>query len=167
MSSIATTYNNLIQKFEKWKINYLILAPFAGKLNYLLPISEGQFFSNQTELFSIISQMDSMNELVGKVLVNPKGMGKIMVGQIVNIHLHNFPDKEFGIIKGVVKAIADVPNKENKFEVEVTLTHGLSTSYNKTLPYSQKMTGTADIITKEKRIISKIFENILDLIQNR
>lgn len=167
LSAISTTYNNLAQKYEKWKQSYFITAPFEGKINYLLPLSEGQFVSNQTELFSIISATDSSNELVGKVLVNATGMGKIALGQTVNIHLHNFPDKEFGILKGEVRSIADIPNKENKYEVEVVLKNGLKTTYNKTLTFSQKMTGTADIVTKEKRIISKIFENILNLIENR
>ncbi len=156
LASISTSFNNLEQKYHKWKLSYFILAPFEGKINYLMPLTEGQFIGNQTELFTLISPRDTNNKLVGMVMINPTGMGKVAPGQVVNIHLHNFPDKEFGILKGVVISIADIPNKENKYEVEIELTNGLHTTYNKTVTFSQKMTGSADIITKEKRIISKI-----------
>lgn len=167
LAAVSSSYNELNQQFEKWKQTYGIYAPFDGKINYLIPLVVGQYIANQTELFTLVAGEDTNMVILGKALVTANGLGKIEKKQNVNIHLNNFPDKEYGIIKGKVKSIAEIANKENKYEVEIELTNGLKTSYNKTLPFSPKMTGTVDIITKEKRVISKVFENIYHLIQNR
>jgi hypothetical protein len=81
--------------------------------------------------------------------------GKVKTGQKVNIKLANFPYTEFGMLTGKVKSISLVPD-QGKYFVEIELTNGLKTNYNKQLPFFQEMTGTAEIITEDMRLIERI-----------
>lgn len=61
--------------------------------------------------------------------------GKIKVGQKVNIRLANYPDREFGIIKGTIKAISLTPDKDGNLLINVSLPNGLQTSYKKQISF--------------------------------
>jgi hypothetical protein len=76
------------------------------------------------------------------------------VGQDVIIKLDNFPYQEFGSLDGTVTSISSVP-KENNYLVEVSLTD--RTNYDSRIDLKQEMQGTGDIITQDKRLFEKIF----------
>ena len=70
---------------------------------------------------------------------------------MVNIRLDNFPDAEFGMLKGVVHNISFVPTTSGGttyYVVEIVLPEGLNTNYRRALPYLPNMHGTAEIITE-------------------
>jgi len=49
--------------------------------------------------------------------------------------------------------------------LEVDLPHGLETSYGKTLDFSQEMTGFAEIITEDLRLLDRVFKPIKALMK--
>ncbi len=100
------------------------------------------------------------------MLIPILGIGKVAIKQKVNIRLHNYPDKEFGLLLGEVTNISPVANKDKLYMIQVRLTNGLTTTYQKKLDFAQQMNGTGEIITEEKRILERVFENVLDLIKN-
>ena len=87
--------------------------------------------------------------------------GKVKVGQKVNIRFVNFPDNEYGITKGIVKNISMVPTKDaqgmNYYTVEIELPEGLTTNYNKELPYLPEMQAQADIVTENISLLERFF----------
>ena len=87
--------------------------------------------------------------------------GKIKIGQRVNIRLENFPDTEFGVIKGKVENISKVPSisstGEYYYTAEIALPNGLTTSYRKKLPYYPEMSGLAEIVTNDLSLLERIF----------
>ncbi len=44
--------------------------------------------------------------MLGKALLPLQGSGKVHVGQRVHIRLNNYPDQEFGYVKGQVASIS-------------------------------------------------------------
>ena len=88
--------------------------------------------------------------------------GKVKSGQNVNIKLSSFPYAEYGMLSGEVKSLSLVPD-QGKYYVEIELTNGLNTNYNKQLPLLQEMTGTAEIITEDLRLIERIIAPIRSL----
>lgn len=82
--------------------------------------------------------------------------GKIKIVQDVTIRLANYPDTEFGILKGKVTAISLTPDKDNNLLIDVYLPNGLETSYKKQITFQQEMTGIADIITENLRLIERL-----------
>jgi hypothetical protein len=93
---------------------------------------------------------------VGKVKASAQNSGKIKIGQKVMIRLANFPDREFGTLAGRVKNISLLPDTEGNLLVDISLTENLKTNYNKTIPFQQEMTGSAEIITEDLRLLERI-----------
>jgi len=78
------------------------------------------------------------------------------VGQQVNIRLANYPDREFGVLKGEVKNISLVPDKDGNIMMDVALPQNLRTNYKKEIPFQQEMKGSAEIITEDLRLLERI-----------
>ena len=85
--------------------------------------------------------------------------GKVKTGQKVNIRLQNFPENEYGILRGTVKNISLTPTEAGGmvyYSVEITLNDGLITTYKKELPYLSDMQGQADIITEDISFLERL-----------
>ena len=73
---------------------------------------------------------------------------------------------EFGMVTGYVDKISIVP-ADNTYSVDVIFPYGLKTNYQIMLPFAQIMTGKAEIITQDTRLLTRIFRPLRSLIQNR
>ena len=105
---------------------------------------------------------------VGELFIEPSGSGKVEVGQLVHITLSSFSKKEFGMLRGRVATVADVSSTLNQneqpqivYKLYVTLPNQLTTTVNKKLPFRYGMEGTAEVITKDRRLLERIFSSIL------
>ena len=116
--------------------------------------SKNQTVNAGDNVFAIIPTNES--GYIGKVKAPAQNSGKIQIGQTVNIRLANYPDREFGIIKGIIKAISLTPDKEGNLLIDVSLPNGLATSYKKQISFQQEMSGTADIVTEDLRLIERL-----------
>ncbi|MBZ4037557.1 HlyD family secretion protein [Flavobacterium sp. 17A] len=108
---------------------------------------------------------DAKNTFIGKVKAPALNSGKIKVGQRVNIRLANYPDREFGVLRGEIKNISLVPDKDGNLLLDVALPNGLKTSYDKQIVFQQEMKGSAEIVTEDLRLIERIlyqFKNIFE-----
>ena len=88
--------------------------------------------------------------------MNMMRSGKVKKNQSVNIYFDNYPEREFGMVKGVVKSISLVPNKDNNYIVEVSFPYGLKTTYGKMLPEQQEMRATAKIVTENTNLLEQL-----------
>jgi len=52
--------------------------------------------------------------------------------------------------------LTEIPN-ENSYQVEITLNNGMTSSYNKLLTFTPEMTGSAEIVTDDLRVMQRIF----------
>ena len=106
----------------------------------------------------MIEDAEEKGLLMGKALLPAERSGKVKIGQTVNVSFDNFPNNEFGIVKGVIKNISLVPSEIEKkkiYIVEILLPKGLITSYNKELPYLLEMEGKAEIITDDLSLLER------------
>ena len=74
----------------------------------------------------------------------------------MHIRLNNYPDQEFGYVKGQVASISPAPTEEGMYIVEITLPDGMQTNYGKQLPVSRELKGTADIILADKNVLERL-----------
>lgn len=81
--------------------------------------------------------------------------------------MNNFPYDEYGLIKGKVKSISRITNKltTQKGEVDtylvaISFPEGMTTNFGRRLPLDFESKGTAKIITKPKRLIERLFDNL-------
>lgn len=87
-TDFVTRKNELSNAINIWKERYLQYAPVAGQLEYLGFWRNNRFVQNGQELFSIIP---SKNNILGEVTIPSFGVGKVAIGQHVNVKISNFP----------------------------------------------------------------------------
>jgi HlyD family secretion protein len=76
---------------------------------------------------------------------------------------------EFGMVRVQIKNISLVPvaveNNQKAYMLEVEFPNSLVTNYGKTLVFSQEMTGSAEIITEDLRLLDKFLNPIRAVIK--
>lgn len=153
--------NQLKKSISDWEQAYVLRSTIEGEVSFLQVWSENQFINVGDNVFSIIPSSDK--DFVGKVKAAAHNSGKLKIGQEVQIRLANYPDREFGIIKGKVKSISLIPDKEGNLLLDISLPDGLQTSYQKQINFQQEMSGTADIITEDLRLIERLLYQFRDV----
>ncbi len=156
------SFNQLKKSIEDWEQQYVLKSEITGKVSFLNFWSQNQTV-NQGDLVFTIIPTDNQN-YIAKLKAPVQNSGKIKTGQSVNIKLQNYPDTEFGMLQGKVKSISLTPNKEGFYLIDVTLPKKLITSYNKEIEFKQEMTGTAEIITEDLRLIERFFYQFKQLL---
>ncbi|MFT5822541.1 MAG: multidrug efflux pump subunit AcrA (membrane-fusion protein) [Crocinitomix sp.] len=150
---IKLSLTNIQNALDQWRMNYQITAPSDGKLTYLKTISENEYIAAETSLFAIISENQGY---VGYIDVPKSGYGKLEIGHKVRARIDKYPYQEFGQLNGEVTDISLIAN-EDVYRVQFSFTNGMKSSYGKTFEYTPEMSGTADIITNDVRLLSRIF----------
>jgi HlyD family type I secretion membrane fusion protein len=158
ITSISANINTIKNYINNWQQNYTVTSPIDGKLSYLTNLTENQFVKSQNPLFAVVSNNQNY---IGHITISTQGFGKVVKGQKVRIKLNNYPYQEFGQIIGKVTDISLVPtaineNKEAYF-ITISLPQKLITTYKKELEYTPEMLGTAEIVTKDLRLLERIF----------
>lgn len=158
MINIKNLAMQLLANIRNWEINYVLIAPICGKLSYNNYWAEKQNIIAGEEIFYIVP--DDSGKLIAKAYLPVTRSGKIKISQKVNLHLENYPDNEYGIVKGKITNISKVPSVNQDgayYTAEIDLPDGLLTSYKKTLPYYPDMNGQVDIITEDMSLLERIF----------
>ncbi|TPG40744.1 HlyD family secretion protein [Flavobacterium pectinovorum] len=152
--NMAQSFYQLKKVIKDWELAYTLKTSISGVVTFLQVWNENQTINVGDNVFSIIP--DAKNGFVGKVKAPALNSGKIKVGQKVNIRLANFPDREFGVLRGKIQNISLVPDKDGNLLLDVALPNGLETSYKKRIVFQQEMKGSAEIVTEDLRLIERI-----------
>lgn len=161
LRNVVLSFNQLKKAITEWELAYVLRSSVSGQVSFMQIWTEHQTINAGENTFVIIPQIQS--DFVGKIKAPALNSGKIQIGQEVNIRLANYPDREFGIIKGTIKSISLTPDKENNLLIDVTLSGGLETSYKKEIVFQQEMSGTADIVTEDLRLIERLLYQFRDM----
>ncbi|MFC7774518.1 HlyD family secretion protein [Flavobacterium sp. GCM10027622] len=159
--NLSQSFFQLKKAIKDWELAYVIESAIPGTVTFTQVWIENQTINAGENVFSIVPS--SKSGFVGKVKAPSLNSGKITIGQKVNIRLNNFPDREFGILKGEVKNISLVPDKDGNVMVDVALPEGMLSSYKKQIPFQQEMRGSAEIITEDLRLIERILYQFRDM----
>ena len=155
------SFTQLKKAINDWEMLYVLQSSIKGQVSFMQIWVENQTITSGEQVF-IIVPTDSKN-YIAKLKAPAQNSGKIKVNQDVNIRLANYPDREFGIIKGKIKSISLTPDKEGNLLIDVSLPNGIATSYDKKIVFHQEMSGTADIITEDLRLIERLLYQFRDV----
>jgi hypothetical protein len=158
-NDILNTINEIENGIKKWQQNYLITSSIAGKLIWLSKWNEGQAIKSGDLLFAVIPDNE---EYIALINIPTHGYGKVKAGQKVRIRLNNYPFHEFGVLEGTVDKLTEIP-VENSYKAEIKLINGMRTTYEKNLTFIPEMTGQAEIITEDLRVIERIINRFSKL----
>jgi HlyD family secretion protein len=161
-SAIQTAFKQLESQLDAWEQKYVLKSPIAGKVAFAKYWSTNQYVTPGEAIMTVVPPS---SDLYAQVQMPITGSGKVEVGQPVNLKFDNYPSTEYGMVRGVVRSIALVPH-DDLYTIQIALPQGLVTSYRKTLPFRQEMQGTAEIITRDMRLIERIFNQFRALLDN-
>ena len=157
----VTLENSQIQSFyqlrkaiKDWELMYVLKSSEAGKVSFLQIWTANQSISAGEPVFAVIPSLEK--GYIGKLKAQAMNSGKIKIGQSVNIRLANFPDTQYGMLQGVIQNISLTPDKEGNLLIDVILPKKLETSYHKKIVFQQEMSGSAEIITEDLRLIERL-----------
>ncbi|MCD8179464.1 MAG: HlyD family secretion protein [Tannerellaceae bacterium] len=157
-TQIKTYIAQLITEIQSWEQTFVFISPVNGEVTFTTHWAENQNVSAGETVFNIIPS--EQGDLIGKAMMPMERSGKVKAGQKVNIRFFNFPDNEYGIVRGTVRNISLAPIKSTEeqynYMVEIDLPEGLTTTYNKELPYHPEMLAQADIITDDLSVLERL-----------
>ncbi len=142
---------------ESWKTKYMLVASADGRVYFPSFLQEKQNLTAGQEVFFIGT---SNGREMGEVRVPQDNLGKIAVGQTVLVKFNSYPFQEFGLVKGQIASISDIPNKEGQFLARIHLPEGLTTNYHKKIVYKTGMTANAEIVTEDLRLLERFFYDL-------
>jgi len=170
LNSLQTQLQSLISQLktgiQEWELNYILQTPISGKITFAKYWIENQNVSAGEEVFAVVP--DSSLQIIGKAMLPIARSGKVQTGQKVNIRLQNFPENEYGILRGIVSNISLVPVQTGEmayYMVEICLPQQLITTYKKELPWLPNMQGQADIITEDISLLERFILPIKKIIK--
>lgn len=162
--AVIASYNDLMNNIVLWEQKYLLKAPFDGKVQFLKFWTTDQFVQAGEPVFTILPLHD---EPYGQIFLPAFGAGKVKTGQEVIIKLDDYPYVEYGSVSGVLTDISLTTNTETtsqgKIETylaTVKFKSGLISNYGKKLAFRHESKGTAEIITKNRKLIDRFFDNL-------
>lgn len=165
-TQLRSLVNQLRAEIDAWEISYALITPIDGEITLTQYWTSNQNVTAGNIVFNIVPT--DQGEIIGKAMLPTERSGKVRKGQKVNIRFSNYPDKEFGIVKGIVENISLIPivdgQNAKSYMVDIELPNGLRTSYNKELPFLPEMEGQADIITEDISLLERFLMPIRKVI---
>ncbi|GHU72686.1 hemolysin [Bacteroidia bacterium] len=160
LNGLRTQLQSLISQIkteiQAWEISYVLKAPINGKITFTNYWIMNQNVSAGEDIFTIIP--GNAFSIIGKASLPIARSGKVEIGQKVNIRIENFPENEYGILRGRVQNISLIPTQSSGliyYTVEISLPDKLITTYKKELPFLPNMQGQADIITEDISLLER------------
>ena len=152
-AEVKTGLDNLLNAFNTWEMTYVLKTPIDGTVDVSKIWTVNQNIVAGETVFTIVPE--TSGELIGRAQLPIAGSGKVEIGQYVNIRFLNFPDTEYGIVRGIVSNISIVPSGDF-YTLEINFPNGLTTTYGRELPFHKEMYATAEIITENLRLLERL-----------
>ena len=152
--SVQNALKRLYGSLDEWEKKYLLIAPVSGKVSFTRVWALHQYVESGKTVMTIVP--DTAGEWIGRMKIPMTRSGQVKKGLPVNIRLKNYPYLEYGMIRGVVSSVSQVPDA-NSYFVEINFPHGLITLYGKKLTFRQQMEGTGEILTEKRSLLQRIF----------
>ena len=161
-SEFIQALNSLVSEIESWKSNYVLSASQPGKLAFAGIIQQNQFVNTGQEIFYV---NPGNTDFFAEMNIPQYNMGKVKVGQEVLIKLKSFPYEEYGMIRGRIGYLSDVPYRDSVFVSKVDLNDGAFSELKRPLKLKNGMTADAEIITEDATLLNRLFRNIIKMIK--
>jgi HlyD family secretion protein len=153
VSLLRESFLNLKAQVSLWENTYLLITPIDGIVSFTKFWSANQSVIKDEPVVSIVPV--ETGNFLGRIDLKMERSGKVKTGELVNIKLSGYPYLEYGMVRGIVKSKSLVPSSDI-YIIEIELPNGLTTLYGIPLDFTQNMQGTAEIITKNIRLLQKI-----------
>ncbi|MEO1013020.1 MAG: HlyD family efflux transporter periplasmic adaptor subunit [Bacteroidota bacterium] len=100
LKNVLHSYNRLKKAVKEWELKYVLKSKITGRVSFLNYWGTNQSVNTGDLVFTILPSTDS--PFMAKLQTPGINSGKIRIGQRVNLSLFNYPEYEFGVLKGTV-----------------------------------------------------------------
>ena len=149
---------------SKLTLNYQkINSPVRGVVFDLQPAAFGYVVDTQLPILKIVP----IDELVARVFVSNRDIAFLKIGQLVKVRVDAYPYNEFGEIDGLIDSIgSDVLEPDQnfnfyRFPVTIKVDKPYIIHKNKELPLRTGMSLSANIVLRQRPVLSLFTERIL------
>lgn len=156
--------NSLISSAEDWKSKYVLTASQSGKVAFAGIVQENQVLAPNQEVFYV---NPGNEQFFGEMTIPQGSMGKVKEGQEVLVKLKSYPFEEYGMVRGRINYIADVPYKDSVFIAKVDLKVSKFSDLKRPIHLKQGMTADAEIITQNATLMQRLSRSIIKVIGNK
>lgn len=153
----------LKSEMTNWEQSNIILANTDGTINYLVDLFEGRTVLAGEPLLAIIPEDQ---QYYVSAFIPPSNYGKVQIGQEANLKLDNYNWQEFGILKGKVKTVSELPTEEGYRVVVEVLNYPEAKAAHK-LKLRPEMNGMLEIKTNDLRLIERFFHNLKKIFERK
>jgi hypothetical protein len=155
--SIEESLQLLRSSLAQWEEKFVIKSPINGKIAFNRFRYENQIIKEGETLAMVVP--DSSCNIVVRAVIPVSEFGKIEIGQTVNIKISGFPYAQYGILKGKIHSVLQIPDGGG-FSADIELTDGMTSTYKEKIRFIYEMNGTAEIITRKSRLIYKLIKPV-------
>jgi HlyD family secretion protein len=149
--------HTLKSNVDDWLMRYTLQAPTGGLVVFVLPLQQNQYIE-QGKLLGYINPADP--GYFAEIKLSQHNFGKIDTGMKVQLRFDAYPYQEMGFVSGKLEYISKVAI-DSGFLGTVKLDNGLITNQNKTLQYKNGLYARAIIITKDMRLLERLYYNTI------
>lgn len=160
-AEIRQMVTGLIHDFQNWKKDAAWTAPCSGKVIFNKMLQVNRYYKAEEASLIIVPDGNGYQAVASVI---SSGSGKIRKEQKAFIELTDYPKTEFGMLEGRVSAITQM-DKNGKYELRIKLPNQLKTTYNQQIPPRAQLKGKVIVITKDKRLLMRFFEQFTTLIK--
>ena len=155
------------EEIDRWYHQHIVYAETTGIIEIAEFIEPKYSISSGNQIAYVIPSSGDNEKLI-KSKLPVAGAGKVDIGTKCIIKLHNYPYKEFGVLTATISEISRLPTISDNgaaYEIIIDLPDQIITDYDHMIPYKPNMTTAIEVITEDKSILSRITEQLTDLIQ--
>ena len=156
--------NSLISQADDWKNKYVLSSAQSGTLSYAGIVQENQVLTPNQEVFYV---NPGNEDFFGEMTIPQNSMGKVKKGQQVLIKLKSYPFEEYGMLRGKISYIADVPYKDSVFVSKVDFKMKKTSDMKRPVLLKQGMMADAEIVTQDASLLSRIGRNIIKIVNKK
>lgn len=166
--SISENISRIITRVESWKNAYIIEAPISGTITFTKSIIDKKNIEQGQILGHIIPISDEKKYI--SAILPSTNLGKLEKGQKAIIKFDGYPYKEYGVVESEVLSISKIPEMNNEgiaqYEVRIPMNEIIITDYQDTIHYRPNLTAIAEIITEDKSVFERVFDQFFSIINS-
>ena len=147
--------NRVKSSIDSWERKYTLTSPIDGKVSFIQDLKKDVFYEGNAVVITPIDK-----SFYATIQIPFIGAGKVEEHQRVIIKLNDYPYREYGVLEGVLKGFSPVAG-ENYYLGKVEIDQKSISTYGKKIKIKENMSGTGEIITKDRSILGRIFEKII------
>ena len=161
INDLETAVVSVQEALKTWEETYVLKAGISGVVSFYKFWTVNQEVKAGDEVMVVIP---NTVDLFAYSDLPAENSGKVEIGQKVKIELKDFPAEQYGSVAGKILFKSSI-SRDGKYFLKIDLPNGLITRDGKKLKFSQEMKGSGDIVTKDMRLLERLFYKYINDLQ--